>query len=154
MLHLVLYQPRIPHNTGAIARQCVGMNARLHLIHPLGFQLDDRNLRRAALDYWPHLDLQQHQSPDAFLRWLETRQPWLVTKFGQTRYDHAPFADHDILILGDENRGLPNDWLTQWRNRTIHIPQSNNIRSYNLANAAAIILAQASATAGLYDQHP
>lgn len=188
MLHIALYQPAIPQNTGNIGRLCVGMGAALHLIGPIGFDLSDKAVRRAGLDYWPHLVLTVHESPDAFLRWLgssdpappgsvmatalpggaETQAresdhitphnltPWLVTKFGSTRFDRAPYADGDVLILGNENTGLPEAWHERWPDRRITVPMPGNmgvegtpgfrgVRSYNLANTAAIVLATATA---------
>ena len=86
MLHVALFQPIIPPNTGNIARQCVGMGAALHLIGPLGFDLSDKAVRRAGLDYWEHLDLTVHEDREAFLDWLGDREPWLVTK--EARSEH------------------------------------------------------------------
>lgn len=152
MLHVVLYQPEIPPNTGNIARQCVGMNAHLHLIGPLGFRLSDRMVRRAGLDYWPHVQLTQHRNPEAFLAWLNDRQPWLISKFGKIRYDQADFQDEDLLIFGSETRGLPPDWLQRWAHRSLYIPMPGPIRSYNLADSVALVLAEASRKAGLFDR--
>jgi len=168
VIHVALYQPSIPPNTGNIARQCVGMRARLHLIGPLGFDIDDAAVRRAGLDYWPDLDLQLHESPEAFLAWLDehartcstrtTAPPpsslplWLITKHGRTRYDHAPFADEDVILLGNELTGLPQAWLDRWPDRCLHIPMPGPVRSFNLSNSASIVMAHACLTAGLYDQ--
>lgn len=153
MLHVVLYHPAIPQNTGNIGRLCVGHRARLHLIAP-AFDLDDKATRRAGLDYWPHLDLATYADDDAFLRWLDDpaahdhhAQPWLVTKHGEHRFDTPPYRDGDVLILGNENTGLPDAWHARWPERRLHIPIHGPIRSYNLANAAAIVLAHASLTA-------
>lgn len=155
MLHLVLYHPAIPQNTGNIARTTVGMGAHLHLIHPMKFEITDHAVKRAGLDYWPSVTLTQHENDDAFLQWLAApsgggeRRPWLVTKFGTTRFDQPDYADGDVIILGNENTGLPAAWLKRWDGRAIHIPMPGplnggaNIRSYNLANAAAIVLAHA-----------
>ncbi len=152
MLHVALYQPLIPPNTGNVARQCVGMNAALHLIGPLGFELSDTQLKRAGLDYWPHLKLTVHESPEIFLEWLGERKPWVVTKFGTQRYDSPRYADGDVLLLGRETTGLPPEWLKRWPDRTISIPILGPVRSYNLSNAAAIVLAQATLAAGLYSE--
>lgn len=154
MLHLALYQPIIPPNTGNIARQCVGMAAALHIIQPAAFKLTEHAARRAGLDYWTHADVTIHPSPDHFLHWLDGRRPWLITKRGEVRYDHAPYADGDVLLFGNETKGLPDAWHQRWPDRRLHIPLLGPARSYNLSNAAAIILAHASLTAGLYDQHP
>ena len=144
MLHLVLYHPAIPQNTGNIARTTVGMNAHLHLIHPMKFEISDHAVKRAGLDYWPNVRLTEHTDEGAFLDWLGEREPWLVTKHGARRFDAPPYADGDVIVLGNENTGLPAAWHERWRERTVYIPMSGGIRSYNLANAAAIVLAQAS----------
>ncbi|MEM0914593.1 MAG: tRNA (cytidine(34)-2'-O)-methyltransferase [Planctomycetota bacterium] len=152
MLHLVLYRPAIPQNTGTTARQCVGMGAHLHLVDPM-FDLDEKAVRRAGLDYWPHLQLTVHTEA-AFRDWLDQRprDPYLVTKHGSDRYDRPAYRPDDTLILGNENTGLP-DWLHDRYPRTrIALPmpgttQSDGtlgtVRSYNLANAAAIVLTHA-----------
>ena len=152
MLNVVLFQPAIPQNTGTIARQCIGMNCRLHLIAPLGFEITNKRLVRAGLDYWEHLDLTHHDSPDAFIAWLDGRLPWLVTKFGDTRYDKAPYADEDVIVFGNENKGLPDRWHQQYKDRLLSIPMNPKIRSYNQANAVSLVIAQASVNANLYPQ--
>lgn len=151
MLHLALYQPIIPPNTGNIARQCVGMAAKLHIIQPAAFELTQHAAKRAGLDYWEHADVMIHESDQAFLDWLAERRPWLVTKRGETRYDQAPYRDEDILLMGNEIHGLPDPWHERWPDRRLYIPLLGPARSYNLSNAAAIILAEASKVAGLYE---
>lgn len=143
MLHVAIYQPKIPPNTGNIARQCVGLNAHLHLIGPHDLDLSARAVKRAGLDYWPHLTLTQHPTPDDFLDWLDGRDPWVVTKFGDTRFDAAPYADGDVLLFGNELTGLPRDWHDRWPHRRVVVPIVGNVRSYNLANTVAILLATA-----------
>ena len=156
MLHVALYQPAIPQNTGNIARSTVGFAAALHLIHPMKFEITDHAVKRAGLDYWPHVRLTEHPDDAAFLAWLDTHlaehdaQAWLVTKFGDTRFDHAVYRPHDVLILGNENHGLPDAWHHDPRFAgRLHIPMpgaaTSNIRSYNLGNSAAILLATATA---------
>ena len=151
MLHVVLYQPEIPPNTGNIARQCVGMNARLHIIGPAGFDMSDSAVKRAGLDYWDDLDLTVHDGPDEFLEWLGDRSPWLVTKYGDLRYDKAEYTDGDILVFGRETTGLPEEWLERWPQRTVYVPIMGKVRSYNLANTVSVVLANASLISGLYD---
>lgn len=151
MLHVVLYQPEIPPNTGNISRQCVGMKARLHIISPAGFDMSSAAVRRAGLDHWESLDLTVHDSPSRFLDWLGNRRPWLVTKRGLFRYDVPAYSDGDVLVFGSETRGLPGDWLHQWHDRTVHIPILGDVRSYNLANSVGIVLAQASLGAGMFE---
>ena len=149
MLHLVLYHPAIPQNTGNIARTTVGMRAHLHLVHPMQFEITEHAVRRAGLDYWPSVTLTEHPSDEAFLDWLGDREPWLVTKFGALTFNEPGYTDGDVIILGNENTGLPEAWRERWAARTVSIPMPGpinggaNIRSYNLANAAAIVLAHA-----------
>ena len=149
MLHLALYHPAIPQNTGNIARTTVGMGAHLHLIHPMKFEISDHAVKRAGLDYWPSVTLTEHADDDAFLRWLGDRRPWLVTKHGVHRFDQPDYQSGDVIILGNENTGLPDEWHARWPDRTVTIPMPGpinggaNIRSYNLSNSAAIVLAHA-----------
>jgi tRNA (cytidine/uridine-2'-O-)-methyltransferase len=163
MLHVALYQPEIPPNTGNIARQCVGMDAHLHLIGPIAFDLSEHAVKRAGLDYWPHLKLTMYDTPEAFVEWLQKGQaphghvpgsglPWLVTKHGPLRYDRVAYRDGDVLIFGAETRGLPPAWLAMWPDRAVHIPMLGPVRSYNLSNAVAVVLAEASREAGIYDR--
>ena len=153
MLHVALYQPVIPPNTGNIARQCVGMQSKLHLIGPLRFDVSAKAVRRAGLDYWDHLELEEHADGDAFLNWLGPRAPWLVSKHGPLRYDQAPYQDEDVLVFGSELHGLPETWHQRWPDRVVHVPILGPVRSYNLANTVSLVLAQANVTAGLFDQH-
>ncbi len=151
MLHVVLYQPQIPPNTGNVARQCVGMRAHLHIVGPIPFEITDASIKRAGLDYWPHLTLTMHATPHDFRGWLGERKPWLVTKRGKLRYDRPAYRDDDVLIFGAETSGLPQPVLDEWPDRTIYIPVLGPVRSYNLSNSAAIVLAHASLVSGLYD---
>jgi tRNA (cytidine/uridine-2'-O-)-methyltransferase len=157
MLHLALYQPSIPQNTGNIARTTVGFGAQLHLIHPMKFEITDHAVKRAGLDYWPSVRLTEHANDEAFLDWLASpsggggggRRPWLITKFGKHRFDQPDYRDGDVILLGNENTGLPQAWHDRWSDRTVYIPMPGpgnglaNIRSFNLANAAAIVMAHA-----------
>lgn len=148
MLHVALYQPQVPGNTGAIGRSCVGLGAELHIIGPCAFDLGEKAVRRAGLDYWPHLAWTLHEGPDAFLAWLGGRRPWLVSKHGRLRYDAPAYAEDDVLVLGNEVRGLPPAWLERWAERAVRIPIHGPVRSYNLACAATVVLAQARLAAG------
>ena len=149
-MHLALYQPEIPPNTGNIGRLCVGMDTAMHIIGPCAFDFSDKALRRAGLDYWPHLRLTMHESPEAFIEWLGTREPWLVTKFGQHAFYNAPYTSDDVIVMGNEIRGLPDEWHQRWPHRGLAIPIMGQIRSYNLANATAMVLSQAHIATGTF----
>lgn len=151
MLHVVLYQPEIPPNTGNIARQCVGMNAFLHIVGPTTIDLSHKAVRRAGLDYWDTLKLTVHEGPAEFLTWLGDREPWLVTRYGGIRYDKPRYQDEDILVFGSETKGLPQGWIDRWPQRTVYVPILGKIRNYNLANTVSVVLAHASLKAGIYD---
>ncbi len=150
-MDLALYQPQVPPNTGNIGRLCVGMGAMLHIIGPCAFDFSDKSLRRAGLDYWPHLRWQLHEGPEAFLAWMGGRQPYLVSKHGRQRFDQPAYREDDLIILGNEVRGLPAAWRQRWEKRTLCIPMLGPIRSYNLANAAAMVLSQARLGSGAFD---
>jgi tRNA (cytidine/uridine-2'-O-)-methyltransferase len=151
MIHVVLYQPEIPQNTGAIARQCVGMKAHLHIVKPIPFDISDKAVRRAGLDYWDYLKLTVHENRESFFSWLGDREPWIITKHGDKRFDEPAYVDDDILIFGRETGGLPPDLLALWPDRTVNVPILGNVRSYNLSNTVSIVLAQANLKAGIYD---
>ncbi|NRA38722.1 MAG: tRNA (cytidine(34)-2'-O)-methyltransferase [Planctomycetes bacterium] len=142
-MHVALYHPSIPPNTGNIGRLCVGMDCELHIIGPCDFDFSDKSLRRAGLDYWPHLTWTLHDSDDAFLEWLGDRQPWLVSKFGNQQYFDVSYQQNDVLMLGNEVTGIPEKWHKKWPDRIVNIPIHGAVRSYNLSNAAAIILSHA-----------
>ncbi len=150
-MHLALYQPQIPGNTGTIGRMCVGLDTALHIIGPCAFDFSDKALRRAGLDYWPHLRWTLHADPAAFLAWLGDRQPWLVTKHGALRYDRPAYDREAVIILGNEVRGLPADWHRRWAGRCVHLPIIGPVRSYNLANTAAVVLTHAVVASGMSD---
>lgn len=149
-MHLALYQPQIPGNTGNIGRLCVGMRAHLHIVGPCAFDFSEKALRRAGLDYWEHLQWTLHEGPDAFLAWLGERRPWLVTKHGRIRFDVPGYTEDDVIVLGNEVRGLPQEWRERWPDRGVHIPILGPIRAYNLANAAAIVLSHARIASGAF----
>lgn len=144
MIHIVLYQPEIPHNTGAVGRLCLGTNARLHLIHPLGFSLDDKHLKRTGLDYWKDVDVKQWASWAEFKESLspEARLFYLTTKTKQ-RYWDTEFTEEDVyLVFGPETRGLPASLLAEEAAHSLTIPM-HGTRSLNLATSVAIVLYEA-----------
>jgi tRNA (cytidine/uridine-2'-O-)-methyltransferase len=149
-MDLVLFQPQIPGNTGTIGRMCVGLDAALHVIGPCAFDFSDKAVRRAGLDHWPDLRLTRHDDPAAFLLWLGDRQPWLVSKFGRLRYDAPAYRSDDIIVLGNEVRGLPPSWHERWSERCVHLPILGPVRSFNLANVAAVVLTQAKLASGAF----
>ncbi len=142
-LNIVLYQPEIPANTGNIGRLCVGTNSILHLIRPFKFLLDDKSLKRAGLDYWPHLRLSIHENWDSFYRKYADRTIWYSTTKTDRSYTDVSFGSGDFIVFGPESRGLPETLLSQFPHRCISIPMTNSIRSINLSNATAIVLYEA-----------
>ena len=142
MLHIVLVEPEIPMNTGNIARTCAATRTALHLIKPLGFDISDRAVKRAGLDYWPMVDLHVHESLEAFFRDCPGRYFFLSTK-APRGYHQAEFRDGDYLLFGKETRGLPEDLLERNREHCLRIPMRPDARSLNLANSAAIVVYEA-----------
>jgi len=154
-MHLALYHPQIPGNTGNIGRLCVGQDAELHIIGPCAFDFSEKALRRAGLDYWEHLRWHLYDDEHAFLSWLGSRTPWLISKHGRTRFDAVPWQRDDVIVLGNEVRGLPTEWHARWPERGVHIPILGPIRAYNLANAAAMVLVHANLACGRFaGYHP
>jgi tRNA (cytidine/uridine-2'-O-)-methyltransferase len=143
LLHIVLYQPEIPHNTGSVGRTCVAAGAKLWLVRPLGFRLDDYYLRRAGLDYWQHLEWEVVDDWDALIGKLPRRQPWYFTKTAETSYTQVRFVDGDILVFGNESQGLPPSLLEANRQRLLRIPIRAQARSLNLSNAVGIVTFEA-----------
>jgi len=145
LIHVVLYEPEIPPNTGNIARTCAATGVPLHLIEPLGFSISDKHLRRAGLDYWSDLELTVHPDFGAFEDSLSggaNRYALLTTK-GRVGYDRIPAAapDEEIyLIFGPETRGLPEDLLARFPDERYRIPMKEGLRSLNLGNSVAIVL--------------
>jgi tRNA (cytidine/uridine-2'-O-)-methyltransferase len=144
-VNVVLVEPEIPPNTGNIARLCAATNVRLHLIEPLGFELSDRTLKRAGMDYWNHLDWRTWASWDSF-QWERTKtgRLWFVESGGPVRYDQADFGPEDYLVFGRETAGLPGSLVESNRDRWLRIPMMNpNSRSLNLGNCVALVLFEA-----------
>lgn len=143
-MNIVLYQPEIPPNTGSVGRLCAATEIPLHLVGPLGFKLDDKHLKRAGLDYWPHVELHIHSSWDEFVgRHGNTRILYFSKKASQS-YTVADFTQGDFLAFGPETRGLPESLLDANQSVTYRIPmKSPHVRSLNLANAVAIVLYEA-----------
>lgn len=138
-LHVVLVEPQIPPNTGNVARLCAATGCALHLVEPLGFSIDDRELKRAGLDYWDALDVVVHRSLDAFF--AAHRAPfWLASTRGTLRYDQAPYAPGDAILFGAETTGLPRRLLDAHPQRVVRIPmRPGSVRSLNLSTAAGVV---------------
>ena len=140
---IVLYQPEIPPNTGNIARICAATETRLHLIKPLGFSLDDRRLKRAGLDYWPHVNLVVWDSMSAYLsKTPSVRRVYTSARKGKSLYSFS-FQPGDHLVFGPETRGLPSELLSSPKNLVARIPIWGSVRSLNLSTAVGIALYEA-----------
>lgn len=142
-LNIVLVEPEIPQNTGNIARTCAAIGAKLHLVHPLGFSISEKQVKRAGLDYWDKLDIEEHIS---FEKFLDKYQPeknnmFFVTTKGKKVYSNVKYNEFDklFLLFGKETRGLPEDILKKYINNTIRIPMKKDLRSLNLSNSVAIV---------------
>jgi len=143
-VHVVLYQPEIPPNTGNVIRLCANTGAALHLIRPLGFDLDDRKLRRAGLDYHEFARVAVHDDLDAFLAAVSPRRLFAVSTRGRMRYDRVEYADDDALLFGPETRGLPQEILDALpEEQRLRLPMQPGNRSLNLSNAVAVIVFEA-----------
>jgi tRNA (cytidine/uridine-2'-O-)-methyltransferase len=142
-VHLVLYEPEIPPNTGNVARLCAAMGVPLHLVEPLGFSLDDKHLKRAGLDYWPEVDMHVWPGLAAYLAGAGRRRRLVATTARRTgqicAVQHALFTPDDSLLLGPETRGLPEQVLEQC-GLHVHIPIRSSARSLNMSTAAGIVL--------------
>ena len=137
--NIVLVAPEIPQNTGNIGRICVSTNCRLHLIKPYGFILDDKHLRRAGMDYWPHLDVSEYENWDDFLqRNLNAEMRFFSTK-GEQNYWQIDYPDNLYMVFGNEGHGLPEDFYVRYHERLCTIPMPGiHSRSLNLANSVAL----------------
>ncbi|MEE8342374.1 MAG: tRNA (uridine(34)/cytosine(34)/5-carboxymethylaminomethyluridine(34)-2'-O)-methyltransferase TrmL [Gammaproteobacteria bacterium] len=144
MFHVVLYEPEIPPNTGNIIRLCANTGSQLHLIHPLGFTLDDPKLRRAGLDYLDLACVHEHDSLDTFMETQQISRVWAISTRGMRNYSDVQFQDSDVLLFGPETRGLPEHLLASLpAEQVLRIPMVPEIRSLNLSNAVAVVLYEA-----------
>lgn len=140
MLHVVLHEPEIPNNTGSVGRSCVALGASLHLIHPMGFSVDEKACRRAGLDYWPRLSVAEHATFDAYLASQRPPRLWLfTTKRGGVAFD-ADFRPGDHLVFGKESAGLPASILDRYPDRCLRYPMRPGERSLNLSNVVCTAL--------------
>ncbi|MDP1574930.1 MAG: tRNA (uridine(34)/cytosine(34)/5-carboxymethylaminomethyluridine(34)-2'-O)-methyltransferase TrmL [Coxiellaceae bacterium] len=142
-INIVLYQPEIPPNTGNIIRLCANTGAQLHLIHPLGFSLNEKELRRAGLDYAEWATVKEHDNFDTFLKTQNPERVFACTTKAKQLHSDVSFRENDYLLMGPESRGLPVEILNQFSETQIRIPMRSHSRSLNLANATAVIVYEA-----------
>ena len=145
-IHVALYEPLIPANTGNIARTCAGTGTKLHLIKPLGFSTDDKMLKRAGLDYWQYVDITYHEGIQEFFDAYPKAQFFFITKFGERTYSDFDFSDplQDVFfVFGKETTGLPDEVIERNKEKCLRIPMTDHIRSLNLSNTAAILIYEA-----------
>lgn len=150
---VVFVEPEIPPNTGNIARTCAATGAKLHLVKPLGFDIDDKTVKRAGLDYWPFVDLEVHENLEAFLQKYAGKPMYLSTTKGIHRYTDIQYEEDAMFLFGRETKGLPQEFIEANKEKTIRIPMSKDtrLRSLNLANSANIILFEALRQQGFPD---
>ena len=143
MLNIVLHEPEIPANTGNIGRTCVACGARLHLIRPLGFRIDEKALRRAGLDYWDKLDVSVYDSYEDFLGKNPGAVIYMATTKGRHVYTEVSYEPDCYIMFGKESAGIPEEILVDHEDHAIRVPMRPEIRSLNLSNAVAIVLYEA-----------
>ena len=143
-INVVMVEPEIPQNTGNIARTCAAIGAKLHLVHPLGFRISEKAVKRAGLDYWDKVEIEEHNSFDEFLKKYkpEENNMFFATTKGKHVYSEPNYSKMEevFLLFGKETKGLPEDILQKYIDKTIRIPMRNNLRSLNLSNSVAIVV--------------
>ncbi|AZA83075.1 tRNA (uridine(34)/cytosine(34)/5-carboxymethylaminomethyluridine(34)-2'-O)-methyltransferase TrmL [Chryseobacterium lactis] len=143
MLNIVLVEPEIPNNTGNIGRLCVGTESRLHLIHPFGFIINDKNLKRSGLDYWVHLDVTEYANVEEWVKIIpDVSRVFLMSSHAEKSYLENDFQDGDWLVFGKESVGLSQEFLARFDHH-LTIPMSKLIRSFNIANSVAFVVGEA-----------
>ncbi len=143
MLNIVLVEPEIPQNCGNIARTCAATGARLHLIRPLGFDISDKAVKRAGLDYWHLVDVRDYENLEDFFSKNDVAQMWCLSTKAPRSYTEASFSDECYLFFGKETKGLPEDFLEAHRESCIRLPMRSEARSLNLSNSVAITVYEA-----------
>lgn len=144
MFHIVLFEPEIPPNTGNIIRLCANAGAKLHLVKPLGFELSDKHLKRAGLDYHEYAELKVYENWAECAQSLQDKRLFAMTTKGSTRYTDLQFQDEDVFVFGPESRGLPEDIRATFApEHRVRLPMLSHSRSLNLSNSAAILLYEA-----------
>lgn len=142
-MNIVLHQPEIPANTGNIGRTCVATGSSLHLIEPLGFRLGEKELKRAGMDYWEHLDVHRYMNYEEFLEKKPGAKIWMATTKAKRSYTEVSFGPNDFIMFGKESAGIPEEILVENEETCIRIPMLSEIRSLNLSNSVAIVLYEA-----------
>ena len=142
-MNIVLLEPEIPQNTGNIGRTCVATGTRLHLIEPMGFKISEKEVRRAGLDYWEHLDVTVYDNYQDFLERNPHAKIYMATTKGPQRYTDVSFEPDCYIMFGKESAGIPEDILVENQETAIRIPMNPQIRSLNLSNSVAIVLYEA-----------
>ena len=142
-MNIILHQPEIPANTGNIGRTCVATGTTLHLIEPLGFSLNEKQIKRSGMDYWSKLTLKRYINFDDFLEQNPNAKIWMATTKAKKVYTEAEFEPDDFIMFGKESAGIPEDILLRYEETCIRIPMKSEIRSLNLSNSAAVVLYEA-----------
>jgi tRNA (cytidine/uridine-2'-O-)-methyltransferase len=143
MINIVLYEPEIPFNTGNIGRTCVATGSRLHLIKPLGFSLDAKEIKRAGLDYWPRLDYKVYENFQDFLEQNSNPKIWMATTKAHKVYSDVNYGPDDYIMFGPESRGIPEEILVSRKEECVRLPMLAEERSINLCNSVSIFLYEA-----------
>ena len=143
MLNIVLVEPEIPQNCGNIARTCAATGCALHLIHPLGFEISEKAVKRAGLDYWHLVDVREYENLDDFFAKNQVEEMWCLSTKAPKCYSEANFSDGCYLFFGKETKGLPEDFLDAHRDSCIRLPMRPEARSLNLSNSVAIAVYEA-----------
>lgn len=138
-LNIVLVEPEIPQNTGNIARTCAALGATLHLIHPLGFDISQKAVKRAGLDYWDKLEIKEYTSLQDFKDKVKSKNIYLLSTKANKVYTDIQYQDDCYIVFGPETRGLPEDYILDNFENSVRIPMRDNIRSLNLSNSVAIV---------------
>lgn len=138
-LNIVLVEPEIPQNTGNIARTCAALGATLHLVHPLGFDISEKAVKRAGLDYWDKLEIIEYANLEEFKKKTEGKNIYLLSTKSQKSYTDVNYEEDAYIIFGPETRGLPEDYILDNFDRAVRIPMREGIRSLNLSNSVAIV---------------
>jgi len=142
-MNIVLHEPEIPANTGNIGRTCVATGTSLHLIEPLGFRLNEKEIKRAGMDYWEHLDVTRYMNFEEFKQMHPNSKIWMATTKAKHTYSEVEFGENDFIMFGKESAGIPEEILVDYEDTCIRIPMLPEIRSLNLSNSVAIVLYEA-----------